>query len=162
MRRRDFITGTLGSSIAIGLAAQPGFTGQIDRGTLLALARTVIPDRDPRVWQSGAVAEAFLDEIDGIKGKERVRLESELSSLDAAALESSGKRFAGLGLDERTALVESRLAGREEFRGAFAVVRTAAVNAFYASRTGHERTGYYETTQFIGYPEYLQGAETWE
>ena len=162
MRRKEFISGVVLAPLAAAAAVRAAGAGPGNDGTLLALAGTVIPDRDPAVWQNGEVAEAFLDGIGRLKAEEKTAVEAATDRLDTAAVNWAGRRFAALPVADRTALVKELLSDREDFAGAFAVVRSQAVNAFYGSRIGFERTGYRETAQFVGYPEYLERAETWE
>jgi len=160
MQRREFIGGALWAAVAARAAAGAG--PEPSDQTLLVLAQVVVPDRDPAVWRGGEVAERLPEVLSELGSKQKSSVAEAASALDAAAVRSAGRKFAALSLQERTALVKELLAGGGEFGAGFSVVRTAAVNAFYASRTGRQRTGYYDTTQFVGYPEHVRLAETWE
>ena len=160
IRRREFIAGA-GWAALPTRALMSSAPGSPDR-TLLALAEVIIPDRDAQVWLKGSVADSFLHRLEGLDQTRKAQVEKAVKTLEAAAIQSSSKQFSALGLQDRTSLVKKQLGAGKEFSVGFSLLRTAAMNAFYASETGQRRTGYHDTTQFVGYPEYVQLSETWE
>jgi len=157
MRRREFIVSILWTKTFVRL----GFAEGLDQ-TLLALAQVIIPDRDPTVWVSGDVAAALAGEIESLDDSGRRQIVAALKSLDAAAVDQEGEQFHELTLQLRTALVKKQIELSEEVKQGFTAIRAAAIECFYSSSIGHQRTGYRETSQFRGYPEYVQTAKTWE
>jgi hypothetical protein len=160
MLRREFIGGSIWAAVTarVALRAGPGSR----EATLLALAEVIVPDRDTAVWSSGEVADSFLATVGAMKGTPRTQVEKVASGLDAASTQAVGRKFATLSLQDRTSLVKGKLGAAGDFGAGFSVVRTASVDAFYSSAVGRKRTGYDDTTQFVGYPEYVRLAETWE
>lgn len=157
MQRREFIGGILWSS----LCARLGFAEGLDK-TLLALAHAIVPDRDPAVWVSSPVAEDLAGEMEKLGSPERSQIATTLKSLNGTAVRQEGKDFHELPLQLRTTLVKREIERSEEVRQGFTFIRAAALRCFYSSDLGFQRTGYRETSQFEGYPEYVQMAETWE
>jgi hypothetical protein len=130
--------------------------------TLLALAQVVIPDRDPKVWSSGNVAVALVDEFENLNRIQKDLIARTLKALNDAARSQESKDFHELSLHLRTTLVKQQIEFSEEVRQGFRTVRSAALNCFYGSSIGYQRTGYLETNQFEGYPEHVPSSETWE
>jgi hypothetical protein len=157
MQRREFIGGILWS----GLFARLGFAEGLDK-TLLALAQVIVPDRDPAVWVSSDVAEALFGGIERLGSNGKDQIAATLKSLNEAATRQEGEEFHELSLQLRTTLVRKEIELSEEVRQGFTAIRAAALKCFYSSHIGHQRTGYRETSQFEGYPEYVQMAATWE
>jgi hypothetical protein len=157
MQRREFIGGILWTT----LFARLGFAEGLDK-TLLALAQVIIPDREPAVWISSDVAEALVGEIEKLESPRKDQIAATLTTLNEAARRKERQDFHELSLQLRTALVKEQTDLSEEVTLGFAAVRAASIKCFYSSSIGHQRTGYRETDQFKGYPEYCQTAETWE
>jgi len=160
MRRREFISGALGAGIAVRkLSAQP--LGLPD-GMILALAEVIVPDRDRNTWKSGSVADAFVRLIRELDPVDSSRVETSTRTAAESADREWGTALEQLAVDARLSLVRQLLETNGEFKAGFILLRGAALKAFYSSSLGWERAGFHETTQFIGYPEYLESAETWE
>lgn len=92
----------------------------------------------------------------------KAQVEKAVRTVEAAAIQSTKRRFSALNLQVRTSLVRKPLGAGKEFGVGFSLLRTAAMTTFYTSETGQRRTGYQDTTQFVGYPEYVQISESWE
>jgi len=157
MQRREFIGGILWST----LFARLGFAEGLDK-TLLALAEVIIPDREPAVWISSGVAEALVGEIEKLEAPRKDQMAATLTTLNEAATRKEGRDFHELSLQFRTGLVKEQTDLSEEVRQGFMTIRAAAIKCFYSSSIGHQRTGFRETSQFKGYPECVETAETWE
>ena len=160
IRRREFIAGTAWATFQTR-ALRSSAPGSPDR-TLLALAEVIIPDRDAQVWLKGSVADSFLHRLEALDQTRKAQIEKAAKTVEAAAIQSTSKQFSALRLQDRTSLVKKQLGAGNEFGVGFSLLRTAAMNAFYANDTGQRRTGYRDTTQFVGYPEYVQLSESWE
>lgn len=157
MQRREFIGGVLCAALFTRL----GFAEGLEK-TLLSLAHVIIPDREPAVWISSDVAAALVEEIENLGNSEREQVAFTLESLNSAAIRQEGNDFHELSLQLRTSLVNEQLTVSESMKQGFTTFRAKVLKCFYSSDTGHHRTGYRETSQFEGYPEYLQMAETWD
>jgi len=160
IRRREFIAGAAWATFP-ARALRSSAPGSPDR-TLLALAEVIIPDREAQVWLKGSVADSFLHRLEALDQTRKAQIEKAAETVEAAALQSTSKQFPALGLQDRTSLVKKQLGAGREFGAGFSLLRTAAMKAFYTSETGQRRTGYHDTTQFVGYPEYVQLSESWE
>lgn len=160
IRRREFIAGAAWAAFSIR-ALMSSAPDSPDR-TLLALAEVIIPDRDDQVWLKGSVADSFLRGLEALDQSKKAQVEEIAKVVEATAIQSTSKQFSTLGLQDRTSLVQKQLGAGEGFGVGFSLLRTEAMNAFYPSETGRRRTGYHDTTQFVGYPEYVQLSESWE
>ena len=157
MQRREFI----GSVLWTTLFARIGFAQGLEK-TLLALARVVIPDRDPAVWNSGEVALAMTQVIESLSGSRKDQVAATLTFLNDASKSQMEEDFCRLSLQDRTRLVKEAVESSEEVNKGFETVRAAALRCFYSSSVGRQRTGYRQTNQFEGYPEHVRAAEIWE
>jgi len=162
MRRRVFL-----SACAVALiGAWPkssAAAGEESFQILLALAGVVVPDKDPAAWRSGPAADELFSRWRNLEDSRRRGIETALKMLDSEAGKSGdGNTFISLHRKQRAALVSRLLDRSKGFASSFSRLRPLIVRSFYSSRTGFERTGYRRTTQFIGYPEYVQTAENWE
>jgi hypothetical protein len=160
IRRREFIAGAAWAAVTghARLGAAPKSLGT----TLLALAEVIVPDQDSTIWLKGNVTDTFLNGLESLDQSQKAELEKAVRTIEAEADRATGKSFSALNLQERTSIIKQKLAAGNGFRSGFWIVRTVAMRAFYASRTGRRRTGYHDTTQFDGYPQYVRAAETWE
>jgi len=162
MRRRVFL-----SACAVALTGSlPGKSaadGVDDLQLLLAVAGVVVPDKDPATWRSGPVVDELLSRWELLEDSRRNELMNTLRLLESESGRSGeGGKFVSLDKERRTALVRRLLKESEEFSSNFSALRSLIVRSFYSSKPGFERTGYRSTTQFIGYPEYVESAGIWE
>jgi hypothetical protein len=160
IRRREFIVSTAWSGLSA--SALVGSAKDSPDRTVLALAEVIVPDRDPQIWLRGSVADSFLRRLETLDRAGKAQVEKAARTVEAAAIQSTKRRFSSLDLQGRTSLVGKQLGAGKEFRVGFSLLRTAAMTTFYASETGRRRTGYHDTTQFVGYPEYVELSESWE
>lgn len=158
--RRTFIGGGFWAALSFGRGIRASQASGND--TLLSLAGTIVPDSDSEVWRSGPVASSFLARLNAVAPAAKAQVKKLTAELDTLAHRHKDMPFADLALGERTKLVKEHLSPQSEFGAPLYTVRSAAVSAFYSSEIGYLRTGYRETTQFVGYPEYVRSAETWE
>jgi hypothetical protein len=160
IRRREFIASTAWAGFSVSALA--GSAEDSPDRTLLALAEVIVPDRDGQIWLRGSVADSFLRRLETLDETGKAQVEKAVRTVEAAAIHAKNKQFSALRLQDRTMLVRTQLGVGEEFGSGFSLIHRAAMNAFYTSETGQRRTGYHDTTQFVGYPEYVQLSESWE
>ena len=154
MRRRDFISTACGAA-ASSAAFPAGSFAAYDDGLalLLQLARVAIPDEASGAWTNGAARKALEDKWRSLDSDTRKGYTAVLKKLDRAALSGGGKDFASVPLKERPEIVRRLMEESKEFDRNFWQMRSMMLYAYYDSPVGMRRTGYYPTTQFVGYPE---------
>lgn len=162
MRRRVFIS-ACGAALIGSLPVRSAKTGMEELQILLCLAGVVVPDKNPATWQSSTAADELVSRWENLEDSRRRELKTSLQMLESEAGNSfDGKSFISLDKKQKTALVRRLLDRSKDFVSNFSTLRPLIVRSFYSSKLGFERTGYRSTTQFIGYPEYLELAEIWE
>ena len=161
MLRREFIGGIFWQATTARMVFAN--SSDIPNSTLLNLAELIIPDRNPSVWLPGhQVAKSFFAEFKGLGENPKGEILTSIGILDASAIRQAGKKFVELPPQIRVSLVTNLLSTDGKFKAGFISIRVIALKAFYTSSVGHHRTGYYNTTQFTGYPEHVRLAEIWE
>ena len=162
MRRRVFLSAC--AVAMIGSLPGESAAGKVDDlQILLAVAEVVVPDRDPATWQSGPAVDGLVSRWRLLEDSRRNELINALEMLESESGRSGGGgKFASLDKEPRVALVRRLLEKSEDFASNFSILRPLIVRSFYSSKLGFERTGYRNTTQFIGYPEHVKSAEIWE
>ena len=161
MRRRVFFSACTVALIG-SLPGKPAAAEVDGLKILLAVAEVIVPDKNPATWQSGPAVDELVRRWRLLEDSRRSELLSALEMLESESGKSGGGEFASLDKRPRTALVRRLLEKSEDFASSFSTLRPLIVRSFYSSRLGFERTGYRSTTQFIGYPEYVESAEIWE
>ncbi len=168
MRRRSFIQAAVAAAAATTMTGRGAFAAESEfESRLLALAAVIVPGSEPGTWRNSAVASALLAEIgDPGRRERRERYRAALEQLNRATDDRAGESFFALAGERQAGVLKKLIESDEEFGKKigkeFAAMREDVLRVYFSSGAGMKFTGYRETTQFVGYPEFFQLAETWE
>ncbi len=156
LRRRKFLqvaaSAASAAAVSCGGRASPWRVFTAEEGeTANAICDRIIPaDQDPGAAAAGAVN--YIDrQLNGPLRKYRRAYRDGLLGIDKASLAQFGKRFAGLGPDERDQLLAAVDAGNGEAKLFFDLIRDHTMQGFYGDpRHGGNRE--YASWLMLGVP----------